>query len=97
MADISVDGILGLDILVKHEAIINLHTHKVDISGMENPMQLEGTAQEYNIALVKRVVIPPRSEVMAECKKCAGLVEGFPVHIGLVELSEKLMKSDSAG
>ena len=26
VADIAVDGILGLDFLVKHEAIINLHT-----------------------------------------------------------------------
>ena len=72
VADISADGILGLDFLVKHEAIINLQTNRVDISGMENPMQLEGTAQEYKIALVNRVVIPPRSEVMAEGKICEG-------------------------
>ncbi|XP_055998786.1 uncharacterized protein LOC125664117 [Ostrea edulis] len=98
VADIFVDGILGLDFLVKHEAIINIRTHKVAISGIEHPIQLEGTAHEYKIALVNRVVIPPppRSEVMAEGKICAGPDGGFPVKIGLVEPSEKFLQSDSA-
>ena len=73
-----------------------MHTHKVDISGMENPMQLEGTAQVNKIALVNRVVIPPRFEEFAEGKICAGPDGGFSVHIGLVEPSEKLLESDSA-
>ena len=72
VADISVDGILGLDFLMKHGAIIHLHTNRVDISWIKNLMQLEGTAQEYKIALVNRVVIPPKSEVTAEGKICAG-------------------------
>jgi hypothetical protein len=44
IADLSVDGILGLDFLVKYEAIINIRTHKVEISGIEHPIQLEGMA-----------------------------------------------------
>lgn len=96
VADISVDGILGLDFLVKHKAIINMRTHKVAISGIEHLIQLEGTAQEYKIALINRVVIPPRSEILAEGKICAGPDGGFPVKIGLIEPSEKLIKSDSA-
>lgn len=90
------DGILGLDFLVKHKAIINMRTHKVAISGIEHLIQLEGTAQEYKIALINRVVIPPRSEILAEGKICAGPDGGFPVKIGLIEPSEKLIKSDSA-
>nr|XP_034331590.1 uncharacterized protein LOC117690875 [Crassostrea gigas] len=87
VADISVYGILGLDFLVKHKAII---------SGIEHLIQLEGTAQEYKIALINRVVIPPRSEILNEGKICAGPDGGFPVKIGLIEPSEKLIKSDSA-
>ena len=45
--------------------------------------------QEYKIALVNKVVIPLRSEVVFEGKICAGSDRGFPVHIGLVEPSEK--------
>ena len=66
VADVSVDGILGLDFLIKHEAIVNLRTRKVEIAGIEHPIQLEGTAHEYKVALVRRIIIPPRSEVIAE-------------------------------
>jgi hypothetical protein len=40
IADMSVDGILGLEFLIKYEAIINMRAHKVEISGMEHPIQL---------------------------------------------------------
>ncbi|XP_052680304.1 uncharacterized protein LOC128161104 [Crassostrea angulata] len=96
VADISVDGILGLDFLVKYKAIINMRTHKVSISGIEHLIHLEGTAPEYKIALINRVVILPRSEILTEGKICAGPDGGFPVKIGLKEPSEKLIKSDSA-
>jgi hypothetical protein len=96
IADLSVDGILGLDFFVKYEAIINMRTHKVEISGIEHSIHLEGMAHEYKIALVNRVVIPPRSKIMIEGKICAGLDGGLPVKIGLAKPSEKFRKSDSA-
>jgi hypothetical protein len=49
-------------------------------------------AHENNIALVNRVVIPPRSEIMIEGKICAGPDGGVPVMIELFKPSEKFRK-----
>ena len=94
IADISVDGILGLDFLTKHKAIINLRNHQIDISGIQHSLQLEGTAHEYKVALVRRIVVPPRSEIITEGAICPGPDGGYPVKVGLVEPSDKFLRSD---
>jgi hypothetical protein len=42
MADLSVDGILGLDFLVKHKAVIDIGMQQISICGREHTIKLEG-------------------------------------------------------
>ena len=95
VADITLDGILGLDFLVKHRAIINMRTQNLCVDGLQHPIQLEGSAEKYKVAVIHRVVIPPRAELLVEGKVCADPDGGLPSKAGLVEPSDKFLKSDT--
>ncbi|XP_056006949.1 uncharacterized protein LOC130050723 [Ostrea edulis] len=95
IADITVDGILGLDFLVRHKAVIDMCLHQISISGTEHPIKLEGSASSYKVAIVHRVTVPPRSELMVEGQICTGSDGGLPTQAGLIEPSENFQKSGS--
>lgn len=78
VADLTADGILGLDFLVRHEAVINMRMLQISISGIEHPIQLEGSASSYKVAIIHRVTVPPRSELLVEpAKYVQVLMEDF--------------------
>lgn len=93
VADLTVDGILGLDFLVRHEAVINMRMHQISISGIEHPIQLEGSASYYKVAIIHRVTVPPRSELVVEGQIRASSDGGLPTKAGLIEPSEKFQNS----
>jgi hypothetical protein len=49
--DLPVDGILDLDFLVKHKAVIDMGKQQISICGREHPIKLEGCATSYDVAV----------------------------------------------
>jgi hypothetical protein len=66
IADLSVDGILGLDFLVKHEAVIDTGRQRISICGREHPIKLEGCATSYGLGIVHGVSVSPREQPMVK-------------------------------
>jgi hypothetical protein len=66
IADLSVDGILGLDFLVKHEAVIDTGRQQMSICGRDHPIILEGCATPYGVAIAHGVSVSPRTQPMAD-------------------------------
>ena len=55
IADLNVDGILGMDFLVKHRCIINFYTGLVSIPGIEQPIKMQRPARTHPEAVVNIV------------------------------------------
>ena len=55
IADLTVDGILGMDFLVKHRCIINFYTGLVSIPGIEQPIKMQRPAGTHHEPVVNRV------------------------------------------
>jgi hypothetical protein len=82
IADLSVDGILGLDFLVKHKAVIDIGKQQISISGRENPIQLEGCATSYNVAVVHGVSVTSRTQPRVDELVCTSPGGELPKKIG---------------
>ena len=96
VAELNVDGILGMDFLVENQCIINLQTHALSISGMDHPIRMEGTARTYKVAVVNRISLQPMSETIVEGTLCPAEDGGLPFKAGIVEPTEKFLRSDYA-
>jgi hypothetical protein len=82
IADLSVDGILGLDFLVKHKAIIDIGMQQISICGSEHPVKLEGCATSYDVAIVHGVSVPSRTQLRVDEHVCTSPEGGLPTRIG---------------
>jgi hypothetical protein len=70
IANLSVDGILGLDFLVKHKAVIDIDMQQISIYGRKHPIKLEGCAVSYDVAIVHGVSVSPKTQPMVEDHVC---------------------------
>jgi hypothetical protein len=77
IADLSVDGILGLDFLVKHEVVIDTGRQQISICGREHPIKLEGCATSYSLAIVHGVSVLPREQPMVKDHTCTSPGRGL--------------------
>ena len=81
IADLSVDGIFGLDFLVKHEAVIDTGRQQISICGREHPIKLEGCATSYGLAIVHGVSVSPREQPMVKDHACTSPGRGLLTEI----------------
>jgi hypothetical protein len=84
IADLSVDGILGLDFLVKHKAVIDIGKQQISICGRENPIKLEGCATSYDVAVVHGVSVTSRTQPRVDEHVCTSPDGELPKKIGKI-------------
>ena len=70
VADISVDGILGLDFMNGYNTILNVSEKTLSINGERHSLELEGRLGCYRVVASESFTISPRSEVVAYCEVC---------------------------
>ena len=94
VADINVDGILGLDFLKSQHAEIDMCNNTIKIQGHKIQFNIQGQIGCYRVTVSETVVIPPQSEIVVNGK----VNDRFPIlfKVGLVEPTEDFRKSDKA-
>ena len=70
IADLTVDGILGMDFLVKHRCIINFHTGLVHIPGIEHPIKMERPTRTHREPVVNEVGLQTQPQGMDAGTAC---------------------------
>ena len=68
VADINVDGILGLDVQRSQNCTINVAKGNILIHGHKVSLQFEGQIECYQVATAKTVRMPPRRDVIVKRK-----------------------------
>ena len=97
VADIGIDGILGLDFMKSHACSIDLVNCTIVLDGREVQMCMTGKIGCYRVFLDEAVVLLPRSEILTLCPvqtQSGKLVSDLGV--GIVEPIESFTKSDRA-
>jgi hypothetical protein len=92
VADINVDGILGLDLHRSQNCTINVAKGSILIQGHEVCLQFDGQIGCYRIAMAETVNMPPRSEIIVK-GKIKDTVLPF-AQLGIVEPTQEFVKSD---
>ena len=95
VADISVDGVLGLDFMINNRCTIDIYRKKMCVAGDEVQLFVEGEIGCYRIALSNTLSIPPRSEIITLGEACLNEKETVPIGFGLIEPDETFIKSDN--
>uniref|UniRef100_A0A8W8NMP2 CCHC-type domain-containing protein n=1 Tax=Magallana gigas TaxID=29159 RepID=A0A8W8NMP2_MAGGI len=94
VADISVDGILGLDFLRACKGDINFEQSSLKLNNEECRFSWEGTLGCYRVTADKDVCLPPRSEVVIQAKVPGENTFGSADY--LVEAEPKFLESGRA-
>ena len=92
VADINVDGILGLDLHRSQHCTINVAKGSILIQGHEVCLQFDGQIGCYRIAMAETVNMPPRSEIIVK-GNIKDTVLPF-AQLGIVEPTQEFVKSD---
>ncbi|CAG2223333.1 unnamed protein product [Mytilus edulis] len=64
VADLNVDGILGIDFQRSHNCVINITKGSIWVNGRENRLHFEGRIGCYGAYVASAVQLPPRCEVL---------------------------------
>ncbi|CAG2193408.1 unnamed protein product [Mytilus edulis] len=64
VADLNVDGILGIDFQRSHNCVINITKGSIWVNGRENRLHFEGQIGCYRVDVATTIKLPPTSEVM---------------------------------
>ncbi|CAC5372931.1 unnamed protein product [Mytilus coruscus] len=70
VSKLGVDGIIGLDFLLKHRGIVNVPDKTLNLSEETLPSFIQGRLGCYRVSVSERIEIPPRPEVI-----CNGIVD----------------------
>ena len=96
VAELSVDGVFGMDFLKRHEGVIDVTKECLTLRGMEIPLVFQGPVGCYRIIASETVTILPRSELVFE-GKTIGLAGEKAVqehtNLGVLEPSAKFLDS----
>jgi hypothetical protein len=68
VADINVDGILGLDFLKSQHAEIDMCNNTITIQGHKIQLNIQGQIWCYRVTVSETVVLPPQSEIVVNGK-----------------------------
>ena len=95
VAEIGVDGILGLDFMRMHACSIDIANNTAILSGKTIQLNLEGTIGCYRVYLDKSLDLPPRSEVLT-VGRIQGNVNAPMVNlgVGIIEPVDQFTKSN---
>ncbi|VDI22073.1 Hypothetical predicted protein [Mytilus galloprovincialis] len=92
VADLQIDGILGIDFQRNQDCVINLTRGSIWVNGRETRLHFEGQIGCYRVSVAQTVQLPPRSEVMVP-----GTVRG-PVlpnqQVGIVEPTQEFVDTN---
>ncbi|CAG2215708.1 unnamed protein product [Mytilus edulis] len=96
VADISIDGILGLDFMKENNCKIDLQQETLQCKSNTYPMAFSGKIGCYRISAAEDISIPPGTEAFAR-----GRINDYDtltskLQIGIIEPSEKFVKRDNA-
>ena len=91
-ADIILEGILGIDFMIKNKCDLMISRSCLKVKGEEIPCYMSNCIQPvcYKVALVENVSIPAESEITVAGKPRDSLDRG---RLGVVEPSMKILKS----
>ena len=94
IANINVDGILGLDFMRSQSATIDIERNIVKVQGHELGVQMLGQIGCYRVSVSETVTLPPRTESIIDGK----VEDNVPVsfEVGLVEPTDDFRKADKA-
>ena len=96
VADLSVDGVIGLDFMKKYKCTVDVPNGCFNVQGRRVKVDFVDKISCFRIS-IETVVIPARSEIIAYCS-----VEDMPHEyqdqqiLGLIEPAEKFVKSGKA-
>ncbi|KAK3086715.1 hypothetical protein FSP39_022396 [Pinctada imbricata] len=95
VADIGIDGILGLDFMKNHDCSVDIAHKTLGLNGQSIDLFMEGNVGCYRVYLDESLHVPARSEVLALCSvhdKSGEVVSNLGV--GMVEPIDSFTKSD---
>ena len=87
VADIDVDGILGLDFLKKNNCTVDMSKNIITVKGRKCKMNVEGKIGCYRISVSETINIPSMSEVIIEGKVNVSPLQNS--RLGIIEPTEK--------
>ncbi|KAK3083976.1 hypothetical protein FSP39_006179 [Pinctada imbricata] len=93
IADVNVDGILGMDFLRANDCIINIQRGIITILNEEHRIYFEGLRGCYRVTVAETVSLPPASEVIVPGLLCKSEDGCLPAKSGIIEPSEKFSTS----
>ncbi|KAK3106230.1 hypothetical protein FSP39_015710 [Pinctada imbricata] len=93
VADVSVEGVIGLDFMKENSCAIDICNQNMTLSGNTVPLITQGHIGVFKIALADTVRIPPRSEIITRGNIC------LSEHVklsgeGLIEPDEMFLSSE---
>ena len=94
IAEIAMDGVIGLDFLNKYKCKVDIVNKKLLIDSEEVPMVSEGSIGCYRISVGETCNIPPRSEILVYGDVNVSEKDYLPDGVSLVEPEEMFTKSE---
>ena len=94
IAEIAMDGVIGLDFLNKYKCKVDIVNKKLLIDSEEVPMISEGSIGCYRISVGETYNIPPRSEILVYGDVNVSEKDYLPYGVSLVEPEEMFTKSE---
>ena len=94
IADIAMDGVIGLDFFNKYKCKVDIVNKKLLIGSDEVPMLSEGSIGCYRISVGETCSIPPRSEIIIYGDVKIPENDYLPKGVSLVEPEETFTNSD---
>ena len=98
VADLTVDGILGLDFLKSNDCTLNIANCSLILTKPEShiPCHYKGTLGCYRITLSENLTLPPLSEMLTFCNLTKTDTKCKTQSIGIVEPCKQFEGSDRA-
>jgi len=94
IANINVDGIVGLDFMRAHSGVIDIERNLIIVQGHEINVQISGQIGCYRVVVSETVTLPPRTESIVNGKVENRVPVSFKV--GLVEPTDDYRKTEKA-
>lgn len=96
IADLTIDGIIGLDFMKKNNCLINIGEGTMYCNKQEVPLQFTGKLGCYRVAVTEDINIPAGSEIISKGQLVDFQTKDNGVAIGMIEPCEKFIEKEKA-
>ena len=96
VADINVDGVLGLDFMKSNDCVIDVNGETMSLGDVRIPLTTQGPIGCFRVSTSQICTIPPRSEIVVKGRACLGDTEKLPKGTGIIEPVEEFSRFDRA-